>query len=86
MDDVYILFLLNCIYLHRSISFLHFRATPLAYGSSQARDGIRAVAAGLCHSNMGPEPHLQPTPQLTTTPDPQPTDQGQGSNPGPHGS
>ena len=28
-----------------------FRATPEAYGGSQARGLIRAVAAGLCHSH-----------------------------------
>ena len=28
-----------------------FRATPTADGISQARGGIRAVAAGLCHSH-----------------------------------
>ena len=39
---------------------LLFRATPEAYGSSRARGGIRAVAAGLHHSqsNVGSEPHL----------------------------
>ena len=39
-----------------------FRATPGAYGSSQARGWIRAVAAGLPanHSNAGSEPHLWP--------------------------
>ena len=60
----------------------------MAYGDSQARGIIRAVAAGLHHSysNTGSEPHLRPTPQLTATPNPQPTDQGQGSNPQPHGS
>ena len=33
---------------------------PLAYGGSQARGGIRAVAAGLrqSHSNVGSEPRL----------------------------
>ena len=48
------------------------RAAPVAYGGSQARGLIRAVAAGLhlSHSNTGSEPHLQPIPQLTTTPDP----------------
>ena len=37
-----------------------FRATPKAYGSSQARGPIRAVATGLhhAHSNAGSEPHL----------------------------
>ena len=48
-----------------------FRATPKAYGSSQAMGQIGAVAAGLCHShsNAGSEPHLQPTAQLMATPD-----------------
>ena len=49
-----------------------FRATPVAYGSSQARDPIRAVATGLCqsHSNTRSELCLRPTPQLTAMPDP----------------
>ena len=52
--------------------FAFSRATPLAYGGSQARGLIGAVAAGLCHShsNMGSEPRLRPTPQLTATPHP----------------
>ena len=47
-------------------------AAPAAYGGSQARGRIRAVAASLCqsHSNAGSEPRLQPTPQLMATPDP----------------
>ena len=47
-------------------------ATPAAYGGSQARGRIGAVAASLCqsHSNWGSEPHLRPTPQLMATPDP----------------
>ena len=55
--------------------------------SSQARGPIRAVAAGLCHShsNARSESRLQPTPQLMATPDPYPTEGGQGSNPRPHG-
>ena len=46
-------------------------AAPVAYGGSQARGAIGAVAAGLhqSHSNSGSEPRLQPTPQLTATPD-----------------
>jgi len=46
-------------------------AAPAAYGGSQARGGIGAVATGLrqSHSNSGSEPHLQPTPQLMATPD-----------------
>ena len=47
-----------------------------------------AVAARLrqSHSNAGSDPRLRPTPQLMATPDSQPTEQGQGSNPQPHGS
>ena len=46
-------------------------AAPAAYGGSQARGPIGAVATGLrqSHSNAGSEPSLQPTPQLTATPD-----------------
>ena len=49
-----------------------FRATSTAYGGSQARGLIGAIAAGLrhSHSNTGFEPHLQPIPQLTAMPDP----------------
>ena len=58
--------------------FLSFRATPTAYEGSQARGRIGAAASGLSHShsnsnsnsNTGSEPCLQPTPQLTATPDP----------------
>ena len=66
--------------------FCLFRATPEAYGDSQARGQIGAIAAGLCHShrNMGSELCLHPTPQLMTMLDPQPTEQGQGSNLSPH--
>ena len=44
--------------------FCLFRATPMAYGGSQARGPIKASAAGLCnsHSNVGSEPHLQAIP------------------------
>ena len=47
-------------------------AVPMAYGGSQARGLIRAVAASLhqSHSNAGSESCLQPTPQLTAMPDP----------------
>ena len=69
--------------------FCPFRATPVAYEGSQAWGLIRAIAAGLCqrHSNMGSEPHLQLIPQLTATPDPQPTEKGNLMvTPQPHGS
>ncbi|RKM63539.1 hypothetical protein C0984_19550, partial [Clostridioides difficile] len=60
------------IYLELLFLFGFSRATPVAYGGSQARGLIGAIAAGLhhSHSNTGSEPHLQPTPQLTATPDP----------------
>ena len=50
---------------------LLFRAA-MAYGGSQARGPIGATDAGLhhSHSNTGSKPRLQPTPQLTATPDP----------------
>ena len=35
--------------------------------------------------NLAFEPCLRPTPRLMATPDPQPTEQGQGSNQHPHG-
>ena len=46
-------------------------AAPAAYGGSQARGQIGAVATGLrqSHSNAGSEPHLRPTPQLTAMQD-----------------
>ena len=48
------------------------RATPMAYGSSQARGLIGAAATSLyqSHGNAGSEPHLRPTPQLMATLDP----------------
>ena len=68
--------------------FAFSRAALTAHGGSQARGLIRAVATSLhhSHSNARSELRLQPTPQLTAMPDPQPTEQGQGSNPQPHGS
>jgi len=55
------------------LSFCHFSwAAPGAYGGSQARGWIGAVATGLCqsHSNTGSKPHLRSIPQLRATPDP----------------
>ena len=63
-----VVFLFVCLFV-----FLPFsRATPAAYGGSQARGLIGAVAAGLPqnHSNVGSEQRLQSTLQLTATPDP----------------
>ena len=61
------LFFFFCLFCLR-----FFRATPMAYGGSQARGPIGAVATGLCHShsNARSELHLRPTPQLKAQPDP----------------
>ena len=68
--------------------FLCLFVFSTAYGGSQARGLIGAVATGLCqsHNNTGSEPCPQPTPQPTATPDPQPTQQDQGLKLKPHGS
>ena len=49
--------------------FSFSRAAPAAYGGSQARGLIRAVATSLhqSHSNARSEPRLQTTPELTAT-------------------
>ena len=68
--------------------FSLFRAASAAYGGSQARGLIGAVATSLhhSHSNVRSKPRLWPTPQLTAMLDPQPTEWGQGLNPQSHGS
>ena len=60
--------------------FFLFRATPVSYGSSQARGQIGAAAAGLYHrhSNSRSKPCLQLMLQLVAMPDPWPNEQGQG--------
>ena len=69
-------FSFNLFYLIFLFSFLLFRAIHVGYGSPQASGQIGAAAASLhhSHSNLRSEPHLQPTPQLTATLDPQPTE------------
>ena len=59
-EIINILFFFFCLF---AISW----AAPSAYGGSQARGLIRAVATGLrqSHSNAGSEPRPQPTPQAT---------------------
>ena len=60
------------LFYFEGVSFcLFFRATPAAYGGSQAKDPTRAVATDLhqSHSNVRSKP-LQPTPQFTAMPDP----------------
>ena len=68
-DDFFFFFFFFCL-------FAFFGAAPAAYGGSQARGRIGAVGTGLhqSHSNAGSEPCLRPMPQLTATPDPQPTE------------
>ena len=48
----------------------------MAVGGSQARGPVGAAAASLhqSHGNSGSELRLQPTPQLTTMPDPSSTE------------
>ena len=66
--------------------FCPFRAVPAIYGNSQDGSQIRAVDAGLhSHTNCGSQLSLQPSPQLTASLDPRPTEQSQGSNLVPHG-
>ena len=80
------------LYLHSFFFFFVFFAiswaAPTACGVFQARGRIGAAAAGLhqSHGNVGSEPCLRPTPQLTAMPDGYPTEQGQGSNPQSQGS
>ena len=56
----------------RQFLFLLFPSSPAAYGGSQARGGIRAVAAGLYHSHSRTrsETCLRPTLHLEATSDP----------------
>ena len=54
-------------YFYYLFFFFFFRATPAAYGSSQAQGPIGATAASL-HQSLGSKLHLQPTPQLMATP------------------
>jgi len=63
-------FIKQRIYTHTHVVL--FRAASVAYGGSQARGLIRAVANGLRqrHNNARSEPRLRPTPQLTAMPDP----------------
>ena len=65
----------NLLYSPSPVIYLFillFSVASAAYGSSQARGQIGTTAAGLhhSHSNVGSEPHLRPTLQLTATPDP----------------
>ena len=65
------------------VCFLPFKAAPSAYGGSQAKGRISAIAASLHHNHSDTRSELNL--RLTATPDPQPSEQGQGSNPCPRG-
>ena len=72
------------IYTHtHTLFFFFFRAAPAAFRGSWPRGRIGAACTSLyhSHSNVGSELRLWPTPQLTATLDPQPTEWGQGWNP-----
>ena len=66
---------------------LLFRATPTAYGGSQASGRVGALATGLHHghSSARSELRLRPTPQLIAALDPWPAEGGRGSDLRPHG-
>ena len=68
IDTSQILFVCVCVCV---CLFAFSRAALAAYGGSQAKGRIGAVATSLCqsHSNAGSELRLQPTPQLIATPD-----------------
>ena len=70
------------------ILFCPFFRAPAAYGGSQAKNWIGAVATGLrqSHSNTRSEPRLWPTLQCMATLDPDTHWARPGSNPQPHGS
>ena len=65
------LFIYFFYFFYFFVFLLFLWAASAAYGGSQARGPIRAAATGLCqsHRNAGSELRLQPTPQLTATPD-----------------
>ena len=66
------LFCFGLFWLFVVVVVCFFRIASMAYGGSQAWVPIGTVAADLhhSHSNVGSEPHLQPTPQLAATPYP----------------
>ena len=61
-----------CVKVGMDFFFVFLRAIPVAYGNSQARGPMGAIAAGLhhSHSNVGSQPCLWPFPHLTAMPNP----------------
>ena len=72
LDILFYFFLFYLLLLLFFVFLLFLWAAPTAYGGSQARGLIGAVATGLHqgHSSAGSKPRMQHTPQLTATPDP----------------
>ena len=66
------LFIYLFIYLFICVFLPFLWPLPAAYGGSEARGLIGAVAAGLhqSHSTAGSEPRIRPTAQLMAMPDP----------------
>ena len=60
------------LFIYFYLLFCILRAAPAAHGGSQARDPIGAAATGLhqSYNNLGSEPRLRSTPQLTAMSDP----------------
>ena len=65
MFDSFFFFLVFCLFVVVVVVVAISWAAPTAYGGSQARGPIGAVAASLRQSHSNAEPRLQPTPQLT---------------------
>ena len=85
------LFMYLFIYVFIYFYFFFFpRTTPTAYGGSRLGVELELQLPAYTTVTTTWDPscvcNLQPTPQLLATPDPQPTEQGQGSNLQPHGS
>ena len=72
LPDLHFYIVSNSTVYIKTFFFLLFRAAPMAYGGSQAKGQIRAVAAGLHHrhSSSGSKPSLQCIPQLLAMPGP----------------
>ena len=78
-----------CVYVCMCVcvSFSFFLGCTHSIWRSAGQGSMGAIAASLhhSHSNTRSKLHLQPIPQFKATPDPLPTEQGQGSNLRPHG-
>ena len=71
LGDYILTSVLSCFLVFVCLFAISWTA-PTAYGGSQARGQIEAIAADLCqsHSNTGSEPRVQPATQLMAMLDP----------------